>query len=89
MKRIVLVAGFESFNADLYRKAAFLATSRVDELDIRVFSDRDITAKRTEVEAALKGADVFLAVCCSIMTRYCGCAIASLVSPSAWYLNQH
>jgi magnesium chelatase subunit H len=59
MKRIVLIAGFESFNADLYRKAAFLATSRVDELDIRVFSDRDITTKRTEVEAALKDADVF------------------------------
>ncbi|MUG98380.1 magnesium chelatase subunit H [Scytonema sp. UIC 10036] len=59
MKRIVLVAGFESFNADLYRKAAYLATSRVNELDIRVFSDRDITTKRTEVEAALQDADVF------------------------------
>ncbi|NMF61544.1 magnesium chelatase subunit H [Brasilonema octagenarum] len=59
MKRIVLIAGFESFNADLYRKAAFLATSRVSELDICVFSDRDITTKRTEVEAALKDADVF------------------------------
>ncbi|AUB40746.1 chlH, magnesium chelatase subunit H [Nostoc flagelliforme CCNUN1] len=59
MKRIVLVAGFESFNADLYRKAAFLANSRCPELDIRVFSDRDLTSKRTEVEAALDGADVF------------------------------
>ena len=59
MKRIVLIAGFESFNADLYRKAAFLANSRCGELDIRVFSDRDITSKPTEVEAALKDADVF------------------------------
>jgi magnesium chelatase subunit H len=59
MKRIVLVAGFESFNADLYRKAAFLANSRCSELDIRVFSDRDLSNKRTEVEAALNGADVF------------------------------
>ncbi|BAY48697.1 protoporphyrin IX magnesium chelatase [Scytonema sp. HK-05] len=59
MKRIILIAGFESFNADLYRKAAFLATSRVSDLDIRVFSDRDITTKRAEVEAALKDADVF------------------------------
>ncbi|MBN3949142.1 MAG: magnesium chelatase subunit H [Nostoc sp. NMS7] len=59
MKRIVLVAGFESFNADLYRKAAFLANSRCPELDIRVFSDRDLTTKRTEVEAALDDADVF------------------------------
>ncbi|WYL94833.1 MAG: magnesium chelatase subunit H [Gloeotrichia echinulata IR180] len=59
MKRIVLIAGFESFNADLYRKAAILANSRCLELDIRVFSDRDISTKRQEVEAALKGADVF------------------------------
>ncbi|MEH2424526.1 MAG: magnesium chelatase subunit H [Nostoc sp.] len=59
MKRIVLVAGFESFNADLYRKAAFLANSRCPQLDIRVFSDRDLTNKRTEVEAALHDADVF------------------------------
>ncbi|MDJ0617769.1 MAG: cobaltochelatase subunit CobN [Calothrix sp. MO_192.B10] len=61
MKRIVLIAGFESFNADLYRKAAFLATSRCQNLDVRVFSDRDITSKPTEVAAALDGADVFFA----------------------------
>ncbi|MEH2046327.1 magnesium chelatase subunit H [Nostoc sp.] len=59
MKRIVLIAGFESFNADLYRKAAFLANSRCPELDIRVFSDRDLTSIRTEVEVALHDADVF------------------------------
>jgi magnesium chelatase subunit H len=59
MKRIVLVAGFESFNADLYRKAADVAIASCPELDIRVFSDRDITSKRKEVEAALAGADVF------------------------------
>ncbi|MGI8499995.1 MAG: magnesium chelatase subunit H, partial [Hassallia sp.] len=59
MKRIVLIAGFESFNADLYRKAASKANSRCGELDIRVFSDRDITTNRTEVEAALHNADVF------------------------------
>jgi magnesium chelatase subunit H len=59
MKRIVLIAGFESFNADLYRKAASVAESRCPDLDIRVFSDRDITSKRAEVEAALHDADVF------------------------------
>ncbi|WP_315790171.1 magnesium chelatase subunit H [Fischerella sp. JS2] len=59
MKRIVLVAGFESFNADLYRKAADMAIASCPELDIRIFSDRDITSKRQEVEAALAGADVF------------------------------
>jgi magnesium chelatase subunit H len=36
-----------------------LATSRCSELDIRIFSDRDIHNKRTEVEAALENADVF------------------------------
>lgn len=59
MKRIVLIAGFESFNADLYRKAASEANSRCSELDIRVFSDRDITTNPIEVQVALKDADVF------------------------------
>ncbi len=59
MKRIVLIAGFESFNAGLYRQAAQLAQARCPELDIRVFSDRDITANPTTVEAALQDADVF------------------------------
>jgi len=59
MKRIVLIAGFESFNADLYRQAAKLAVARCPELDIRVFSDRALTTEPDKVEAALKGADVF------------------------------
>ena len=59
MKRIVLMAGFESFNADLYRKAADITRSRCPELDIRVFSDRDISTKAAEIEAALHTADVF------------------------------
>jgi magnesium chelatase subunit H len=59
MKRIVLIAGFESFNADLYRQAATLATSRCRDLEIQVFSDRDISAQPEAVEAALKGAEVF------------------------------
>ncbi|MCT7958608.1 magnesium chelatase subunit H [Laspinema palackyanum] len=61
MKRIVLIAGFESFNADLYRQAAQVAISRCPELDIRVFSDRDLTAKPEEVATALQEADVFFA----------------------------
>jgi magnesium chelatase subunit H len=61
MKRIVLVAGFESFNADLYRKAAQKANSQCPELDITVFSDRDISTKGEAVEEALQGADVFFA----------------------------
>ena len=61
MKRIVLIAGFESFNADLYRQAAELATKRCPELDIRVFSDQALTTETAAVEAALKDADVFFA----------------------------
>ncbi len=59
MKRIVLIAGFESFNAGLYRKAADMAVSRCSDLDIRVFSDRDINSKSSTVETALQDADVF------------------------------
>ncbi|MGL5806958.1 MAG: magnesium chelatase subunit H, partial [Xenococcaceae cyanobacterium] len=61
MKRIVLIAGFESFNADLYRQAAKLAHSRCSELEIIVFSDRDITISPETVAAALEDADVFFA----------------------------
>jgi len=60
-KRIVLIAGFESFNAELYRQAAQLATSRCPELDIRVFSDAALSTEPETVAAALEGADVFFA----------------------------
>lgn len=89
MKRIVLVAGFESFNADLYRKAADLAIASCPELDIRVFSDRDITSKRQEVEAALAGADVFLVACCLITIKCYGCAIALRTFPSVLSSSLH
>jgi magnesium chelatase subunit H len=59
MQRIVLIAGFESFNADLYRKAALLAEERCPELEIAVFSDRDINTKPETVTAALADAQVF------------------------------
>ncbi|MEB3883075.1 magnesium chelatase subunit H [Lyngbya sp. CCY1209] len=61
MKRIVLIAGFESFNADLYRQAAEVAKRHCPELDIRVFSDRALTEDPGAVEAALDDADVFFA----------------------------
>ena len=61
MKRIVLIAGFESFNAELYRTAARLATSRCRDLDIQVFSDSGLTTEPETVAAALQNADVFFA----------------------------
>jgi magnesium chelatase subunit H len=59
MKRIVLIAGFESFNADLYRKAAQLAIARCPDLEIQVFSDRDLAANPTACADALQSAQVF------------------------------
>ena len=59
MSCIVLIAGFESFNIDLYRQASDLARSRCPELDIHVFSDRDISSSPDTVAAALDKADFF------------------------------
>lgn len=59
MKRIVLIAGFESFNANLYRQAAEIANSRCPELEIQVFSDISLTTEPAIIEAALQNADVF------------------------------
>ena len=67
MKRIVLITGFESFNSELYRKAAQLVQKRSPELDIRVFSDRSLTTEPTTVAEALQDADVFF---CSLIFDY-------------------
>ena len=61
MARIVLIAGFESFNTGLYCQAAELAQQRCPDLDVQVFNDRDITADPDAVATALDGADVFFA----------------------------
>ncbi|MEL6931262.1 MAG: DUF3479 domain-containing protein, partial [Cyanobacteria bacterium J06600_6] len=61
MKRIVAIAGFESFNANLYRQAGEMAMERCEGLEVIFFSDRDITTSPSVVEAALQTADVFFA----------------------------
>ena len=61
MARIVLIAGFEAFNTELYRKATAIAQSRCPELDVRVFCDRDLTTDPEAIAEALSGADVFFA----------------------------
>ena len=61
MKRIVAIAGFESFNANLYRQAAKMAMGRCEGLEVVFFSDRDITTSPDVVETALQSADVFFA----------------------------
>ena len=61
MVRIVFLVGFESFNTGLYRQAADLAQNRCPELDIHIFSDRDLATKGDAIATALDGADVFFA----------------------------
>ena len=61
MKRIVAIAGFEYFNANLYRQASEMAMAQCKGLEVIFFSDRDITASPDIVEAALQSADVFFA----------------------------
>lgn len=61
MPHLVLLAGFETFNTGLYRQAASQAMARCPDLEIHVFSDRDITQQPDAVESALAKADVFFA----------------------------
>ena len=58
---IVLVAGFESFNAGLYREAGEKLREVQPNIDLRVYSDRELGTPegREEVEASLKEADAF------------------------------
>ena len=60
-RRMVLIAGFEAFNAELYRQAARVVRQRCPQLELLVFSDRDLNSRPAEVETALAGADALLA----------------------------
>jgi magnesium chelatase subunit H len=59
MKRVVLLTGFEAFNGGLYRQAAERAMARCPELEVKVYSDRDLVATPELVAAALADADAF------------------------------
>ena len=61
MPRIVVITGFETFNADLYRQAAQLAMARCSGLEVKVFSDRALTEEPEAVATALQDAQVFFA----------------------------
>jgi magnesium chelatase subunit H len=67
MKRVVLIAGFESFNTGLYRQVARLIKTRCPELELQVFSDRDLKNHKSEIEAALESAQ---ALVCSLIFDY-------------------
>lgn len=57
--RIVLICGFESFNVALYNAAAKRLAGLAPHIQLRVFSDRDISTRREAVAGALAGADCF------------------------------
>lgn len=61
MARIVLIAGFEAFNTNLYQQAAKLAQSRCPDLEVAVFCDRALHTEPDRVATALAGADGFFA----------------------------
>ncbi|ANV83727.1 magnesium chelatase subunit H [Picosynechococcus sp. PCC 7003] len=61
MKRIVIITGFEAFNASLYRDAAQKAIARCSELEVLTFNDRDLVSQPEAVAQALEEADVFFA----------------------------
>ncbi|QCS49637.1 magnesium chelatase subunit H [Picosynechococcus sp. PCC 11901] len=61
MKRIVIITGFEAFNASLYRDAAQKAIARCPDLEVLTFNDRDLVSQPEAVAQALQGADVFFA----------------------------
>ncbi|KAF5843563.1 hypothetical protein DUNSADRAFT_12825 [Dunaliella salina] len=60
--RVVMMTGFESFNVDLYKRAAARVKSLAPHIEMDVFSDRDILEpgpSANRVAAALENADVF------------------------------
>ena len=65
-RRMVLITGFETFNLRLYREAAREARARVPELEVLVYTERDLDTEngRQEVGNALRGAEVVL---CSLL----------------------
>jgi magnesium chelatase subunit H len=58
-QRITLIAGFESFNIQLYRQAAATIQQTCPDLDICVFSSRDLTTIPEQVERALEETQIF------------------------------
>ncbi|CAM9794933.1 unnamed protein product, partial [Ectocarpus sp. 13 AM-2016] len=61
LARIVLVAGFEAFNLQLYNQVANELSEVCPELELVVFTDRDIAENSPRVAAALEAADAFFA----------------------------
>ena len=65
--RCVLLAGFETFNLSLYQKVADALRASHSQIDVLVFTERDIENRKSEIESALRGADVLF---CSLLFDY-------------------
>ncbi|CAN0066909.1 unnamed protein product, partial [Discosporangium mesarthrocarpum] len=59
LARVVLVAGFEAFNLQLYRQVAQELSEVCPELELMVFTDRDVAQEPEAVSRALSNADAF------------------------------
>lgn len=64
---IVIIAGFESFNKQLYNQAAIAAKTQIPDVPIKIFTDTDIETNPNDVDEALKNAGVLL---CSLIFDY-------------------
>jgi len=66
-KRLVLIAGFEAFNLVLYNDAAAQLAAICPQLEVLVFTEKDVEIRPKELEMALNGAD---ALFCSLLVDY-------------------
>jgi hypothetical protein len=64
---IMIIAGFEQFNVDLYKRAAAEVTKNKPGTPVVVFTDKDIEMRPTEVQAALQTTQVLF---CSLVFDY-------------------
>ncbi len=66
-KNIVVIAGFEAFNLQLYKDAANAVEELIPSVKINVFTDADIVNSKSEVKHALDQAAVLF---CSLLFDY-------------------
>jgi hypothetical protein len=64
---IVIIAGFEKFNFQLYQRAIDIAKASFPNINIYIFTDTDIIERPEVVEVALKSCAVLL---CSLIFDY-------------------
>lgn len=64
---IVIIAGFEKFNFQLYKRAIFVVNEIYPDVKIYIYTDTDINDRPQEVEKALASSNVLL---CSLIFDY-------------------